>query len=159
MSADRLIKVRDLCRVNNPEGLSDALKHIDPNAALPYGYATQDISPGDSYRALHIACIHKTSVEAVRVLLDAGADVNVRNFCGRTPLYYAGLHGGHEAIIKLLFQRGAKPPTDTQSVGYDLVCKLYERLNESVLKAGLVTVLGNLHAVKYPMLECMLATA
>lgn len=46
-------------------------------------------------------------VEAVRVLLDAGANANAREASGWTPLLLAALLG-HEAVLRLLVERGAE---------------------------------------------------
>ena len=38
--------------------------------------------------------------------MEAGADVNVKGYDGRTALHFAA-HGGHEAVVKLLVVAGA----------------------------------------------------
>ena len=52
--------------------------------------------------------------EKVRLLLDAGADPNATNVAGKTPLYwpkFMALNGhGHEDLLELLVERGAKMP-------------------------------------------------
>ncbi len=46
------------------------------------------------------------NVAAVRLLLDAGIDVNARDARGMTALIAASEHG-HVAVVKLLLDRGA----------------------------------------------------
>ena len=54
----------------------------------------------------------KGSKEVVRLLLDRGADPNMKDYSGRSPLYIAvgerESGGGEEDIEKLLRERGAK---------------------------------------------------
>lgn len=48
----------------------------------------------------------KTALEIVRMLLNAGADVNVTQHGGWTPLQQAAAHGNTE-LVRLLLERGA----------------------------------------------------
>ena len=75
----------------------DPLRSVDPLA-----YLTPE---GDS--CLHIAA-GRGDLQAVRVLLDAGMDVNARGDLDNTPLHYAR-KGAHEAVTKYLVSRGALP--------------------------------------------------
>src|SRR5215216_1981010 len=71
-------------------------KGVDVNSKTRYG-AT----------ALSYAC-DKGHVEVVRLLIERGADVNVRDtFYGEVPLGWAA-GKGHVEIIKLLLDKGAK---------------------------------------------------
>lgn len=54
---------------------------------------------------LNIAIKHK-NVDCVRVLIESGADVNLINGIGETPLHYAADTGDND-IIKLLLEHGA----------------------------------------------------
>ncbi len=45
-------------------------------------------------------------IEIVKLLLEKGADVNIRENCGATPLHRAA-HGGHTKVMKILLQNGA----------------------------------------------------
>lgn len=47
------------------------------------------------------------SVRLLRVFLDAGADPNVRNNTGETPLHLSARHG-HIPVVQLLLHRGAR---------------------------------------------------
>jgi ankyrin repeat protein len=52
------------------------------------------------------------SVEAARVLLDHGADVNAQDIYGNTPLaraVYRSKRGTEPELVKLLMSRGANP--------------------------------------------------
>jgi len=58
--------------------------------------------------ALHLASI--TNADAVRLLLDAGAKVDVRDVRGMTPLMLAvGTDHGDPRIVKMLLEKGANP--------------------------------------------------
>jgi ankyrin repeat protein len=48
-------------------------------------------------------------IEGVKEFLAAGADVNAKNYLGRTPLYWATntTAGGHKEIVELLIAKGA----------------------------------------------------
>ncbi len=68
-------------------------------------------SPGPA--ALHVA-VAVGELGVARLLLDRGADPNVRSLAGLTPLHYAAKHG-YEALASLLLKRGADPSIhDTQ---------------------------------------------
>ncbi|XP_078572394.1 uncharacterized protein LOC144859538 isoform X2 [Branchiostoma floridae x Branchiostoma japonicum] len=66
---------------------------------------------GDS--ALYLAvygctCSHQTDLSLVRILIDAGCDVNAANDRGNTPLHQAAM-SGNIPLIKLLLKHGADP--------------------------------------------------
>src|SRR3990167_7224855 len=55
-----------------------------------------------------ITASHIGDLEAVKELLQAGADPNIVNRGGQTPLYWASYHGYLE-IVRELLQAGADP--------------------------------------------------
>lgn len=68
---------------------------------------------------LHWATMYKhTSI--VKLLLDAGANPNIVNFCCNTPLHLASM-GGKTSIVKLLLEAG----TNVNKVGYNGETSLY----------------------------------
>ena len=54
--------------------------------------------------------------EAVEVLLAAGADPNIADESGMTPLDIAEEHGAHD-IASLLLRHGGKPHRDLSALG------------------------------------------
>lgn len=56
---------------------------------------------------MHEAC-NRGHIQAARVLLNHGADVNAAASCGTTPLIDAASNG-HNTIVKLLLEHGADP--------------------------------------------------
>lgn len=46
------------------------------------------------------------TIESVELLLKEGADINVRNYCGRTPLHLAAFNG-HVSTAEHLIRKGA----------------------------------------------------
>ena len=59
-------------------------------------------SPREFYKAILIG-----DTETVKILIEAGADVNAKNNYGTTALMYAGLDG-HTEIIDILIAAGAR---------------------------------------------------
>jgi ankyrin repeat protein len=53
-----------------------------------------------------LSASHMGHVDAVRLLLDAGADVEAQNEGGKTALMYAAQYG-HASVARLLIERGA----------------------------------------------------
>ena len=69
-----------------------------------------DIEAADTMgrRALHEA-VHRGNRDVVKVLLDAGADVNARGRSGQTPLtWLAGRNGADVMLAGLLMDAGAR---------------------------------------------------
>lgn len=62
--------------------------------------ASPDAGAGETPALLAAAAANHT--KCIRVLLDAGADINVRNTKGSTPLMAAAFHGKLEALRQLL---------------------------------------------------------
>jgi ankyrin repeat protein len=62
--------------------------------------------------ALHTALYVASStskLDAIRRLVRGGADLNLRNRDGHTPLFLATLHGISEEVVRTLLQLGARP--------------------------------------------------
>jgi len=74
----------------------------------------------------------------VRLLLDAGADLSIRNQWGRTALHVAARRG-HEGVARLLLERGADPRAATRE-GWSPLHVAYRsghpRVVEVLLAAG-----------------------
>jgi len=75
----------------------DPLQPIDPLT-----YVTPE---GDS--CLHIAA-GRGNLQTVRLLVEAGIDVNCLGDLGNTPLHYAR-KGNHQQIVEFLINQGARP--------------------------------------------------
>jgi ankyrin repeat protein len=60
---------------------------------------------GDDENALHLAA-HRNDLEAARLLIEAGINIDQRGDLGRTPLHYA-VSFGHRDMVLLLIESGA----------------------------------------------------
>jgi hypothetical protein len=65
----------------------------------------------DHKTALHDA-VTNGQVEAARLLIDSGADINERAYFRCTPLHFAASYG-HVGMVQLLLQKGANPEPGT----------------------------------------------
>jgi FOG: Ankyrin repeat len=84
------------------------------NTLLKEGKGVNEASKGKYYASpLHWAARYG-HIEAVKLLLDAGANINGNDYCNQTPLIYAiyGNSNGGIEIAKVLIARGA----DTESL-------------------------------------------
>ena len=69
-------------------------------------YLKIDQADNDGRTPLYLASV-KDHKEIVRMLIDAGADVNKANKYGSAPLYWASVKD-HKEIVKMLREAGAK---------------------------------------------------
>jgi hypothetical protein len=73
--------------------------------------ATEYVTPeGDS--CLHIAA-GRGDLQAVKILVDAGLDINLRGDLGNTPLHYARKRA-HQEVIRFLINHGALPQLENE---------------------------------------------
>ena len=70
------------------------------------GAIINDLQNNAGYTPLHLA-VYKRSNQAVRLLLEHGADVNVRNISGDTPSQL-GSRYDYEEIVELLSEYGVE---------------------------------------------------
>jgi ankyrin repeat protein len=104
--------------------------------ALPHGAAFAQTPPTprelSAYRGLHEAAA-QGSVDDIRRLFQAGADLNARDGNGRTPLHVAAFQG-HGTVARALIAAGAEPGLlDNQR--YDAVTITAVRDDVPTLKA------------------------
>jgi uncharacterized protein len=99
-------RLHDLAESGDEQGIRAELSRgADPNARIVYGRPPK--IPGVS--ALMLAA-RSGSVESVRVLIDAGADISASNALGEQAIHYAT---ADPDIIDLLIQNGADPNAAT----------------------------------------------
>jgi ankyrin repeat protein len=88
--------------------------------ALLHPHISVDAADSRAMAALHYACLNGHA-EAVRWLLQHGAEVNQVNEIGKTPLMFAA-EGGHDQVVRVLLEHGADPLATTRE---DLKSDLY----------------------------------
>ena len=96
------------------ESVSAAVRAGDTTALralLDAGHAEVDSPESDGTTALHWA-VHRDDLVAVELLIGTGADVNVTNDYGVTPLYLACTNGSADVVARLL-DAGADPEART----------------------------------------------
>ena len=79
---------------------------------LNHGALIDAMSPQGTWTALMAAC-HQNRLSTVRLLLDAGADIDLDNINDQSALYYAH-NAGHQEIEQELAIRGALPLLEPQ---------------------------------------------
>ena len=87
--------------------------------------------------ALH-AAVREGSIEAITLLLDAGADINIEDWDDETALSIATYKGSHD-IVRLLLSRGAHVNVTLQKPGLLLYRACWEEnitMVRSLLEAG-----------------------
>ncbi|CAJ2679561.1 unnamed protein product [Trifolium pratense] len=79
----------------------------DPEACLRNKETNERESCFRGWSILHLAC-HSDSTLMVELLLQFGADINMCDYHGRTPLHHC-ISSGKNPLAKFLLRRGAKP--------------------------------------------------
>ncbi|XP_057456605.1 ADP-ribosylation factor GTPase-activating protein AGD4-like isoform X2 [Lotus japonicus] len=88
---------------------ADAEEHQqhDPEACLKITETNESMTCFRGWSLLHLAC-HSDSALMVELLLQFGADINMCDYHGRTPLHHC-ITTGKNPLAKFLLRRGAKP--------------------------------------------------
>jgi hypothetical protein len=89
--------------------VTDQTEYFD--TSITNGKSNNDLNQIDHYHgyaALHYA-VHANHVAAMRCLLDAGADPDIADQDGRTPMYYAVMDQLPHTTVALLEEYGATP--------------------------------------------------
>ena len=77
-----------------------------------------ELGDKDGDRAIHLAAM-EDQLDIVKVLLEAGANINVKNKKGQTALHVA-IVGGFKRIIKILLEKGANSSAQVCSISLDV---------------------------------------
>jgi cytohesin len=104
------------CHRGRCKDLNTALSDDARFAAVARSGPLPVCTDGEGWPLLHRAA-QQGRVASLRVLLDGGADPNVRGLHGRTALYEAAKYG-HAAAAGLLLDRGADPNVREGSSGF-----------------------------------------
>jgi len=145
----------------NKEGVELLLKHgADPAIPTANGDTALTLAGGIGWvEGVTYERSPQENVEAIRMLLDLGADANAANNEGRTALMGAALKG-RNAAVQLLVDRGAKLETqdrgsrDTDKLGSAAAGHTWQALDYA---EGLVRV-GVQSATAYPETAALIRT-
>ncbi|KAF4394754.1 hypothetical protein F8388_015660 [Cannabis sativa] len=88
-------------------GKTTKKKHVDPGTCDRMKDSNE---PGNCLQGcslLHLAC-HCENLLMIELLLQFGANINLRDFHGRTPLHHC-VASGKNSLAKFLLKRGARP--------------------------------------------------
>ena len=80
--------------------------------------------------ALHLACCNSNTVstiECVKLLIDANADVNIKDDDGYTALYYASIKN-HNETIDILVRAGANIMETLEQVDYKYLQEIADKI-------------------------------
>lgn len=89
-----------------PVCLAAAKNHVDIlRYFIDKGANVNDISSDTAGPAIVFAAVHG-SIESIVVLIQAGADINLSDCDGQTPIFFAAYHG-HRDIVATLKEAGA----------------------------------------------------
>jgi ankyrin repeat protein len=118
--------------------LTEAIRRNHPDVVRALLAAKADVNPGKPDKAPILQT--EDTLDMIPVLLEAGANPNVVNSSGATPLFHA-VQGGRLDIVKVLLAAGADPSPRTSNSGgrSALVLALTNRSLEMamvLLKAG-----------------------
>lgn len=111
---------------------------LDNNVAVnqPIGYNTKNDFQPLAWTALHAAA-EKNHIEAARLLLEHGADVNVADQFGRTPLFAALDEMVGPDVAKILILHGADVNAKSNGSAPIESAKIYNRPDlEQLLKTA-----------------------
>ena len=97
----RMSSESEACLKEDSENSEIALKHLDAVEDL----SREDIEEIDKNRTL-IQAVKSKNLKMVKKLLDLGANIDVQDEKGATPLFYA-CRNGHDKIAARLMNRGA----------------------------------------------------
>ena len=92
-------------------------------------------------RAVHCAA-KKGNTDCLRLLLESGASVDIRDTSGATPLHYAA-DNNHIDAVKLLLEYGAKACLHLKW-GYGTNAKTAQQLAQAEDHFEIATLLGNI---------------
>jgi ankyrin repeat protein len=116
-------------------------KGLDPNANEPpleRGYMITSLVSKGAPLSLLAEAARNGHADLGALLLDAGAEPNVRDGQGRSPLYWAAATG-HAEVVELLLARGADVHLGARSGDTPLVVAAqngHERVVQSLLEHG-----------------------
>ncbi|KAH0909740.1 hypothetical protein HID58_033061 [Brassica napus] len=104
-------KFDDITAIDAYHHLADAedevKKRHDPNACQRIKDSNDSRNCLQGCSLLHVACQSGDPV-LLELLLQFGADINMRDYHGRTPLHHC-IASGNNAFAKVLLRRGARP--------------------------------------------------
>lgn len=103
------------CEEGHPLSMAAANGHVSVVSLLLKHGVPVDLHTGtrEKRTALHLAA-EKGHLDVLRVLVDAGSQINAQDYLGTTSLHFA-VHEGHLEAVQFLLARGADPNMSTTS--------------------------------------------